>query len=417
MQNHKTPRKSCEKFLDEAFRHLDVSPVMQQLLSSPYREIRFELPLQRDDGTISLFYGYRVQHNQSRGPFKGGLRYHKDVDLEHFVALAEIMTWKTSLLDLPFGGGKGGIDCDPGELSPGELETLTKRYVQRLSKLIGPDLDIPAPDMGTGPREMAWIVDAFSHIEGFSPAVATGKPVELGGAKGRLEATGYGVALITSIAAEEQGIAIEGARVVIQGFGNVGSNAARFLHERGATIIAVSDYSCGLYKEEGLAIDRLIDMSDHKQQGGSLAEYKGDFEKITNDALLQLDTDILIPAAVGGVINEDNVNKVKAQLIVEAANMPITCHADAKLNERGIVVIPDILANAGGVTVSYLEWVQNRQRYQWQEQKVNEELKRRLRRAWDEVKARARHDQLTYRKAAYVIAVERIMKAVSLRGF
>ncbi len=417
MESNNAPRKSCENFLNDAFEYLGVDPEMQQLLRSPYREVRFELPLKRDDGRISLFYGYRVQHNQSRGPFKGGLRYHKDVDLEHFVALAEIMTWKTSLLDLPFGGGKGGIDCDPAELSAGELETLTKRYVQRLSMLIGPDLDIPAPDMGTGPREMAWIVDAFSHIDGFSPAVATGKPVELGGAKGRLEATGYGVALITSIAAEEQGLDVDDVRVAIQGFGNVGSNAARFLHERGASIVAVSDHSCGLYKKEGFAIDRLIDMSEYKQQGGTLSEYKADFEKITNDQLLQLDTDILIPAAVGGVINEDNVKKVQAKLIVEAANMPITCNADSKLNERGIVVIPDILANAGGVTVSYLEWVQNRQRYQWHEQKVNEELKRRLRRAWDEVKARARHDKINYRKAAYVIAVERIMKAVNLRGF
>jgi len=417
MESNSAPRESCENFLNDAFEYLGVDPEMQQLLRSPYREVRFELPLKRDDGRISLFYGYRVQHNQSRGPFKGGLRYHKDVDLEHFVALAEIMTWKTSLLDLPFGGGKGGIDCDPAELSPGELETLTKRYVQRLSMLIGPDLDIPAPDMGTGPREMAWIVDAFSHIDGFSPAVATGKPVELGGAKGRLEATGYGVALITSIAAEEQGLDVDDVKVAIQGFGNVGSNAARFLHERGATIVAVSDHSCGLYKKEGFAIDRLIDMSEHKQQGGALSEYQADFEKISNDELLQLDTDLLIPAAVGGVINEDNVRNVKAKLIVEAANMPITCNADSTLNERGIVVIPDILANAGGVTVSYLEWVQNRQRYQWDEQKVNEELKRRLQRAWDEVKARARHGKINYRKAAYVIAVERIIKAVNLRGF
>ncbi len=362
---------------------------MQQLLRSPYREVRFELPLKRDDGSISLFYGYRVQHNQSRGPFKGGLRYHKDVDLEHFVALAEIMTWKTSLLDLPFGGGKGGIDCDPTELSPGELEALTKRYVQRISMLIGPDLDIPAPDMGTGPREMVWIVDTFSPIDGFNPAVATGKPIELGGAKGRLEATGFGVALITSIAAEEQGIDIDGVRVAIQGFGNVGSNAARFLHERGATIIAVSDYSCGLYNKEGLDIDSLIDMSSHKQQG-DLSGYKGDFEKITNDESLKLDTDILIPAAVGGIINEDNVKEVKARLIVEAANMPITCNADAALNEQGIVVIPDILANSGGVTVSYLEWVQNRQRYQWSREKIADGLTRRLSNAWNDVKLRAK---------------------------
>jgi len=417
LDNNNNPRKSCESFLNDAFEHLEIDPEMQQLLRSPYREVRFELPLKRDDGSISLFYGYRVQHNQSRGPFKGGLRYHKDVDLEHFVALAEIMTWKTSLLDLPFGGGKGGIDCDPTQLSSNELETLTKRYVQRISMLIGPDRDIPAPDMGTGPREMAWIVDAFSLIEGFNPAVATGKPIELGGAKGRLEATGYGVALITSIAADELGIEIGTAKVAIQGFGNVGSNAARFLHERGAKIVAVSDYSCGLYNEDGLDIDKMVDMVNHKQKGGKLSECRGDFKKITNDELLQLDVDVLIPAAVGGVINKDNVESVKAKMIVEAANMPITCDADTNLNDKGVAVIPDILANAGGVTVSYLEWVQNRQGYQWEKQKIMDELERRLKRSWEEVKSRARHDELNYRKAAYVIALERIIKAIHMRGF
>ncbi len=417
MNDNKAPRKSCESFLNDAFEHLEVDPEMQQLLRSPYREVRFELPLKRDDGSSSLFYGYRVQHNQSRGPFKGGLRYHKEVNLEHFVALAEIMTWKTSLLDLPFGGAKGGIDCDPIQLSSNELETLTKRYVQRISMLIGPDRDIPAPDMGTGPREMAWIVDAFSLIEAFNLAVATGKPIELGGAKGRLEATGYGVALITSMAADELGIDISAAKAAIQGFGNVGSNAARFLHERGTKIIAVSDYSCGLYNEVGLDIDRLVDMANHKQKGGKLSECSGDFKKITNDELLQLDVDVLIPAALGGVINKDNVENVKAKMIVEAANMPITCDADTNLNDKGVVVIPDILANAGGVTVSYLEWVQNRQGYQWEKQKIMDELERRLKRSWEEVKSRARRDELNYRKAAYVIALERIIKAIHLRGF
>ncbi len=417
MNNNNTPRKSCESFLNDAFEHLEIDPEMQQLLRSPYREVRFELPLKRDDGSISLFYGYRVQHNQSRGPFKGGLRYHKDVDLEHFVALAEIMTWKTSLLDLPFGGGKGGIDCDPTQLSSNELETLTKRYVQRISMLIGPDRDITAPDMGTGPREMAWIVDAFSLSEGFNPAVATGKPIELGGSKGRLEATGYGAALITSIAVDKLGIDIGATKVAIQGFGNVGSNAARFLHERGAQIIAISDSSCGLYNKDGLDLEMLVDMANHKQGGGQFSDCTGDFKKITIDELLQLDTEVLIPAAVGGVINRDNVESVKAKMIVEAANMPITCDADSKLNDKGVVVIPDILANAGGVVVSYLEWVQNRQRYQWDEVKVNDELDRRLRQAWEEVRAKADQDKLNYRQAAYVIAVERIIKAINMRGF
>jgi glutamate dehydrogenase (NAD(P)+) len=417
MPNDKAPRKSCEKFLEDAFDHLKVDTEMRQLLRSPYREVRFELPLKRDDGTIRVYYGYRVQHNQSRGPFKGGLRYHKDVDLEHFVALSEIMTWKTSLLDLPFGGGKGGIDCDPMELSTDELETLTKRYVQRVSMLIGPDRDIPAPDMGTGPREMAWIVDAFSLNEGFNPAVVTGKPLELGGSEGRLEATGCGVALITAKAAEEEGIDISGARIAIQGFGNVGSHAARFLHERGAKIIAVSDYSGALHREVGLDIDHLIAMADHKDRGKTFAECQGDYALISNEELLQLDVDILIPAAIGGAIHSDNADQVQARLIVEAANMPITCGADSKLQERGVVIIPDILANAGGVTVSYLEWVQNRQRYQWHKEEVLKELTRRLETAWHDVRERAGQENLNYRQAAYVIALERIIEAINLRGF
>jgi glutamate dehydrogenase (NAD(P)+) len=417
MSNQKAPRKTCEKFLDDAFEHLQVHLEMQQLLRSPYREVRFELPLKRDNGSISMFYGYRVQHNQSRGPFKGGLRYHKDVDLEHFVALAEIMTWKTSLLDLPFGGGKGGINCDPNELSAHELETLTKRYVQRVSMLIGPDRDIPAPDMGTGPQEMAWIVDAFSVIKGFNPAVATGKPLELGGSQGRMEATGYGVAILTEMAAEAHGIAIEGAKVAIQGVGNVARYAAETLYRKGAKIVALSDSKCGIYQNKGFDIDKTLkSVSEIKKEGGCLQDLKGDHRQLSNEDLLELDVDILLPAAIDGVINQDNVNNIQAKLIIEAANMPITCYADSKLHERGTIILPDILANAGGVTVSYLEWVQNRQRYQWAKEQVIGELEKRMQQAWTEVKVRAEDENLNYRQASYVIAVERIIKAINLRG-
>jgi glutamate dehydrogenase (NAD(P)+) len=418
MKNHKSPRKNCENFLDDAFRHLEVSAEMRQLLRSPYREVRFELPLKRDDGSISLFYGYRVQHNQSRGPFKGGLRFHKDVDLEHFVALAEIMTWKTSLLDLPFGGAKGGINCDPRELSTGELETLTKRYAQRIAMLIGPDQDIPAPDMGTGAREMAWLVDAFSHHNGFNPAVVTGKPIELGGAFGRLEATGAGVAQVTSLAAEAIGIGIRDARIAIQGVGNVSEYAAKGLAELGAKVVALSDSQGGIYKENGLDVTNIFDQTRQKKaQGGSVENIRGDFEPVTNAQLLGLDVDILIPAAVGGVINSENCESINSKLIIEAANMPITCDADTFLNKRGICIVPDILANSGGVTVSFLEWVQNRQRYQWKRDQVDEELTRRLDSAWAAVTLRSKEKGLSYRQAAYVIAVERIMSAINLRGF
>ena len=418
MSSSNIPRKSCEKFLEDAFRNLDISPEMQQLLRSPYREVRFELPLKRDDGSINVFYGYRVQHNQSRGPFKGGLRYHEDVDIEHFVALAEIMTWKTSLLDLPFGGAKGGINCDPHKLSTGELEILTKRYVQRISMLIGPDRDIPAPDMGSGPREMAWIVDALSHNEGFNPAAVTGKPIALGGAHGRLEATGRGTALLTRLALEAEQRDVAGATVAIQGIGNVGAYAAKFLAEHDAKIVAISDSRCGLFNANGLEVEQTLEqVGKQKQVNGSLEDLKGDFKTISNAELLELDVDVLIPAAVGGVINEENANRLKTKLIVEAANMPVTCDADSLLQERGVIIVPDILANAGGVTVSYLEWVQNRQRYQWSDDEVNQELEKRLTTAWQSVKKRATEENLNYRQTAYVIAVERIVSAINMRGF
>lgn len=417
MSCNSTPRKSCERFLDQAFAVLDLSDEMQQLLRSPYREVRFELPLHRANGGMSLFYGYRVQHNQSRGPFKGGLRYHPDVDLEHFVALGEIMTWKTSLLDLPFGGAKGGIDCDPCQLTVGELETLTKRYVQRVSMLIGPDRDIPAPDMGTGEREMAWIVDAYSHKEGFNPAVVTGKPLALGGARGRREATGCGVAQITAEAAAEHGIDLEQATVAIQGFGNVGTYAAHFLAARGATIVAVSDSSGGIYREDGLDIGGLIEDTRNQEHGQTLADLEIEGNRISNSELLELEVDILIPAAIGGVINEQNGDRIRAALVVEAANMPVTCGADGLLEDKGVIVVPDILANAGGVTVSFLEWVQNRQRYQWAENRVREELANRMSTAWETVRQRAGEDHLSYRVAAYVIAIDRIITAINLRGF
>ncbi len=417
MQNS-SPRKSCEHFLDEAFDFLDVEPELRQLLRSPYREVRFELPLKRDDGSVSLFNGYRVQHNQSRGPFKGGLRYHKDVDSEHFIALAEIMTWKASLLDLPFGGAKGGINCDPASLSANELETLTKRYVQRVAMFIGPDIDIPAPDMGTGPREMAWFLDAYAHSKVFNPGAVTGKPLELGGAHGRLEATGYGVALITQLATEKSGLELAETSVAIQGSGNVGLHAAGFLAGRGAKIVALSDSHGGIYNPDGLDAENLLEQVPRlKDQRQALSEFDGAFEKITNAQLLELDVDILIPAAIGEVITQENATAIGAKIVVEAANMPTTCGAEPMLQERGIIVIPDILANAGGITVSFLEWVQNRQRYQWSKDRVRQELDNRLRQAWREVCDKAQQHSLSYRQAAYVIAVDRIIRALRLRGF
>lgn len=417
MTNASAPRGSCEQFLDRAFDALELENEMRHLLRGCYREVRFELPLKRDDGSISLFKGYRVQHDQSRGPFKGGLRFHPEVDLDHFVALATLMTWKCALLDLPFGGAKGGVNCDPGELSPREMETLTKRLAERIAMVIGPDRDIPAPDMGTGPREMAWIVDAYAHQHGFTPGVVTGKPLALGGSRGRLAATGRGVAQVTALAAETEGLELEGCTVAIQGFGNVGAHTARFLSQRGAKIVAVSDASGGCHDPDGLAIEELF----QKIQGGErpvpLAEVETSAESIDNNDLLQLEVDILIPAAIGHVITGENVDQVQSGLIVEAANLPLDCAADTALRERGITVVPDILANAGGVTVSYLEWVQNRQRYQWSEDVVNQELEQRLAEAWRQVKDRAQQDRVDLRLAAYLIAIERVIEAIRIRGF
>lgn len=418
MARNKSLRSTCERFLNDAFDLLDIPSEMRQLMRSPYREVRFELPLKRDDGTMKLFYGYRVQHNQSRGPFKGGLRYHPDVDLEDFIGLAEVMTWKTSLFDLPFGGAKGGINCNPRELSDNELETLTKQYVRRMLTLLGSDRDIPAPDMGTGAKEMAWILDECAHNDGFNPAVVTGKPLELGGAAGRIEATGYGVALIAAQAAIAQGIEIEGARIAIQGMGNVGRYAARFLADRGAKIVALSNSSCGLYQQNGLDVDKIfdgIDQSNNRKK--PLDELIGDSDTISNEELLQLRVDILIPAAVSGVIHEDNVEKLQAKLIVEAANIPVSCCAVDSLDERRITVVPDILANSGGVTASYFEWVQNRQRCQWSRKKVMRTLEKRLNQVWNTVETKASQEQLTYRQAAYAIALKRVVTAAAFRGF
>jgi glutamate dehydrogenase (NAD(P)+) len=417
-KNHdrESPVQSGEQFLDRAFDHLQIETHMRHLLRACYREVRFELPLKRDDGSMALFTGYRVQHDQSLGPFKGGLRFHPDVDMDHFVALARLMTWKCALLGLPFGGAKGGVDCDPEELSAREMENLTKRLVTRLDMIIGPNRDIPAPDMGTGPQEMAWIVDAYAHRFGYSPGVVTGKPIALGGSEGRLQATGRGVAQIAELAAEAHGLDIDEASVAIQGFGNVGSNAARFLHDRGARVVAVSDVGGGKHDADGLQMDRLLDARDSSPRPVSSDEVELAGDEISNQDLLELEVDILIPAAIGHVITRDNVEDVKAGLIVEAANMPIDSEADETLAERGVHVVPDLLANAGGVTVSFLEWVQNQNRYQWSEEKVNAELKGRMEQAWQTASQRAEEENISLRLAAYSIAVERVVNAIQLRG-
>ena len=412
------PEDIIRKYIQKAIEHLEVEKEMEYLLMSPYREVSFELPLRRENGKLEIYRGYRVQHNHSRGPFKGGLRFHPKVTMNHFRALASAMTWKSALVDIPFGGAKGGVNCDPHhDLSAREIETLTKRFAERMSLFWGPEIDIPAPDMGTGPREMAWIFETYAKKHGMEWAVVTGKPLQLAGCFGRLEATGRGVALITRWASDVEGINLKGARIAIQGFGNVGAFAAKILQEMGAVIVAVCDANGALYNEDGLDIKALFQATRKNGTIRSVKESKVDGESITNDELLTLNVDVLIPAAIEGAINEKNAEEINAKVIVEAANLPTTCEAAAKLERNGTAVIPDILANAGGVSVSYIEWAQNHQHYRWDKERVNKELERIMKKAWTGVRRRMHDEQLTYRETAYLIAVERVVEATNFRGF
>ncbi len=400
-------------FFETAADRLKIDNNFLQFLRTPFREIKVEIPLIRENGTLQLLSGYRVQHNNILGPFKGGLRYHPAVNMGEFRALAALMTWKCSLVDIPFGGGKGGIACDPKELTTNERQQLTKKFAAKMHHIFGPRLDIPAPDVGTNPKVMAWIFEEYNKYNGYSPGVVTGKPLELGGSYGRLEATGRGVAMITQYAVKRLKRDIEGRTIAIQGFGNVGSHTAKFLSEMGAKIIAVSDASGGILNSRGIDVQKLLEQTN---KGDKLTEFRR-AEQITNEDLLALKCDVLIPAALDGVIHKDNVDNVNAYLVVEAANSPLTYEADVNLVERGIAVVPDILVNAGGVTVSYFEWVQNVQGYRWEEQRVNSELKKTMVKAAEAVFETAERETVDYRTAAYMIAVNRVAKAVELIGF
>jgi len=372
-----------------------------------------EVPLKRDDGSLKVFLGYRVQHNGSRGPQKGGIRYHPDVDLDEVRGLASLMTWKTALVDIPFGGAKGGVNCDPTELSVSELERLTRKFTSRIAIVLGPYRDIPAPDVNTGPQVMAWMMDEYSIRQGFTLAIVTGKPLALGGAPGREEATGYGVAVVTREACKDFGIHLDRATVVIQGFGNVGSNAARFLSRMGAKIIGVSDVKGGIYSSRGLDIEKLI---SYARQNKSPVGFP-DSEPISNEDLLELQCDILIPAALESVITKANVNNVKARIVVEAANAPTSTIGDAVLTEdRGIPVLPDILANAGGVVGSYFEWAQNIQQMRWDTEEFNRKLEVYMTRAYRSVYELSREKKVFLRTAAFMIAIQRVVEAEKLRG-
>jgi len=398
---------------DRAARRLGLDDDLQLSLKTPYREVTAEIPLRCRDGGHRVFRGIRVQHDRARGPMKGGIRYHPEADLDHVRALASLMTWKCAVVDIPYGGAKGGVDCDPRELEPHDVEAITRRFVQRMHLFIGPNLDIPAPDVNTNAEVMAWIVDEYGKFNGWSPGVVTGKPLELGGSLGRESATGDGVGLLTEHTLARMGRSVEGATVAIQGFGNVGSHAALDLTRRGARVVAASDIEGGVFAGDGLDVDQLVRAA---RTEGSVVCQDGPGESLTNEELIALDVDVLVPAALGGVITSENAREVRADLIVEGANGPTTPAADQILRERGVAVLPDILANAGGVTVSYFEWVQNSQRFGWTAERVADELERILLAAFQAVAARAEEGGVPYRIAAFEIAVERVARATELRG-
>ena len=383
----------------------------------PERELKVSIPVRMDDGSVHCFEGYRVQHSTSRGPAKGGIRYHQNVNIDEVKALAAWMTFKCAVVNIPYGGGKGGIICDPSKLSENELRNLTRRFTAMIAPIIGPDQDIPAPDVGTNAGVMGWIMDTYSMLKGHCvPGVVTGKPLELGGALGRHEATGRGVMLTTLNILNALDIPVEGSTAVIQGMGNVGSISAKLIHNAGLKVIAVSDVSCGIYNPEGLNIPEIIEYLSAKK-GNLLKDYSADgVSYITNEALLELKTTVLVPAALENQINAKNAEKIQAQVIVEGANGPTTVEADEILQKRGIVLVPDILANAGGVVVSYFEWVQNIQSVSWSEEYVNEHLKTIMDQAFQAVWDIAHEKDTTLRTGAYLIAVKRVVDAKNLRG-
>jgi glutamate dehydrogenase (NAD(P)+) len=406
--------EATNHYIRKASRIMNLGPRVEQLLLSLEAEHHVTIPIERDNGELAVFSGYRFQHNSARGPTKGGLRFHPSLDADDVRALATLMTWKTAVVNVPFGGAKGGVTCDPTQLSQGELERITRKFVERIGQEIGPQRDIPAPDVNTNAQVMAWIMDHYSRLHGFAPAVVTGKPVELHGSEGREAATGYGVICVAENFLDDAGQSLEGTTVAIQGFGNVGQFAALFAHQRGAKVVAVSDMSGGVANPAGLDIPKLVAFTRSRRL---LAEYQGEgVSHITNDALLTYEVDLLIPAALGGVLTRQVAGEVRAKIIVEAANAPTLPEADEIFAQRGITVIPDILANAGGVTVSYFEWTQNLQCLRWTENEVNGRLRQMMTAAYTTIREVVRSRNLDWRTAAYIVGLGRVAKAAMLRG-
>ncbi len=412
-EQHSKFWQNAHLYFDRVYQTMNLDPTWFQVLSSPKRVLAVSCPVRMDDGKIQVFTGYRAQHNNARGPFKGGIRYDTSVDRDEVMALAMLQTWKNALVDLPFGGAKGGVVCDPKKLSPGEKERLTRRYTSEIMPIIGPDQDIPAPDAGTDGQVMSWVLDTYSMMVGHQElGVVTGKPVQLGGSVGREEATGRGVMNTLRKFLATQNRQLDGCKVAVQGFGNVGFHTARLLDERNATVVAISEKSSAIYSEKGIDVAKA---GQYYRENGTLEDFP-DTESITNEELLTLTCDVLIPAAMENTITAEVAPHIQAKIIVEGANGPTTPQADQLLRDAGVTILPDILANAGGVTVSYFEWVQGLDNYFWDLKRVQDELQKVMEKAFDEVNAKADKADCDYRTAAYTIAISRVAEALRLKG-
>ena len=404
--------ETTKYYFQRASKELGIESQLEKVLITPRREVKVECIIELDSGEMATYTGFRVQHDSARGPMKGGLRYHPEVDPDEVNSLASLMTWKTAVVNIPYGGAKGGISCDPGQLSHQELQKITRAFVEEIHDVIGPQLDIPAPDMGSNAQTMAWIVDQFSKYHGWTPAVVTGKPLELGGSEGREAATGQGVFYAIEALMKDEGRALSDLRFAIQGFGNVGSYAAKFISQAGGKIVAISDAGGAIYSKDGIDIESLM---LHTQSAGTICGYEG-AEAMKRDQLLTVDCDVLIPAALGGVLTREVASEIKAKYIIEAANGPTTPEADEYFIKKGIILLPDIFVNAGGVVVSYFEWVQNIQQFRWNLKRVNEELKTIMLDAYSEIVQTAKTTNCDLRTAAFQLAISRVARATALRG-
>jgi glutamate dehydrogenase (NAD(P)+) len=403
-----------EHWFGIAAERLELPDDVAAVFRSSYREVQVQVPVRLSDDKLHVFSGYRVQHNGARGPYKGGIRFHPEVDLDEVRALAELMTWKTAIVNIPYGGAKGGVNCDPSKLEPGEVQSIARSFMDKIEKVLGPQRDIPAPDVGTNAQVMAWLMDEYGKLHGHTPACVTGKPIALEGSFGREAATGRGVVQVFTEAASEADFDPSDATFVMQGFGNVGAWAARLMQELGAKMIGVADANGAIASEDGIDAEQL---AEHVRDGGSVSDFDSGTERIDPDELVALECDVFIPAALGGMLHADNADSMRCRMIVEGANSPTTPKADAILNDKGVRIVPDVLANAGGVVVSYFEWAQNLQHFRWSEDEVNGKLGEIMRRAYRQVAERAQENGTPMRPAAYELGIERVVEAASTRGY